>query len=74
MATNLGIDPELLDRALAIGGEKTKKDTVNKALEEYIMVRSQEKILESRGTLTWDPDYDPKESRRARDRKLGLSA
>lgn len=72
MATNLAIDPELLERALAIGGEKTKKATVTKALEEYIERRGQQKILESRGKLNdWDPGYDIKESRRERGRKTG---
>jgi hypothetical protein len=72
MATNLAIDPELLERAQRVGGEKTKKATVTKALEEYIARRDQAKIVEHFGTLEWDPDYDYKESRRARDRKLGL--
>lgn len=73
MATNLAIDPELLNRALAIGGEKSKKATVTKALEEFIQRRGQAKILESRGKFDdWDPDYDYKESRRIRDRRLGL--
>lgn len=72
MATNLAIDPELLERALAIGGEKTKKATVTVALEEFIARRAQARILESRGKFDdWDPDYDIKEERRARDRKLG---
>lgn len=72
VATNLAIDPELLERALAIGGEKTKKATVTVALEEYIARRAHERILESRGKFDdWDPDYDIKEERRARDRKLG---
>ena len=39
MATNLGIDPDLLDQALAISGEKTKKATVNRALREFIARR-----------------------------------
>ena len=72
MATHLAIDPELLERALAIGGEKTKKATVTKALEEYIDRRAQARIAESFGTLEWDPEFDYKESRRARDRRLGL--
>lgn len=72
MATNLAIDPELLERALAIGGEKTKKATVTVALEEYIARRSQAKIIEHLHTLEWDEDFDYKESRRRRDRKLGL--
>ena len=71
MATNLAIDPDLLDRALAIGGEKTKKATVTVALEEYIARRAQARILESRGKFDWDLEYDIKEGRRARDRKLG---
>ena len=71
MATNLAIDPELLDRALAIGGERTKRATVTAALEEYIARRAQAKILEARGTFELDSDFDYKESRRARDRKLG---
>ncbi|MCC6226835.1 MAG: type II toxin-antitoxin system VapB family antitoxin [Microthrixaceae bacterium] len=72
MATNLAIDPELLERALAIGGEKTKKATVTVALEEYIARRAQAEIVKHRGTLEWDKDFDYKESRRARDRRLGL--
>jgi hypothetical protein len=72
MATNLAIDPDLLDRALAVGGEKTKKATVTRALEEFIARREQAKIIESFHTLDWDEEVDYKESRRARDRKLGL--
>jgi hypothetical protein len=72
MATNLAIDPDLLDRALAVGGEKTKKATVTRALEEFIARREQARIVESFHTLDWDEEFDYKESRRARDRKLGL--
>lgn len=32
MATNLSIDPKLLERALAVSGERTKKAAVTKAL------------------------------------------
>ena len=71
MATNLAIDPDLLERALAVGGEKTKKATVTVALQEYIARRDQARIAESFHRFDWDPDYDYKESRRARDRKLG---
>jgi hypothetical protein len=63
MATNLAIDPDLLDRALAVGGEKTKKATVTRALEEFIARREQRRILELFGTLDWDPTYDYKASR-----------
>ena len=63
MATNLAIDPELLKRALAVSGEKTKKAAVTKALEEFVARREQKRIAELFGTLDWDPDYDYKSER-----------
>ena len=39
MATNLSIEPELLERALEVSGEKTKKAAVTQALVEYIARR-----------------------------------
>ncbi|MDE0108206.1 MAG: type II toxin-antitoxin system VapB family antitoxin [Bryobacterales bacterium] len=63
MATNLGIDPDLLERDLAIGGERTKKATVNRALQEFIARRSQARLLELFGTLDWEADYDYKSER-----------
>ena len=66
MATNLGIDPDLLDEALAIGGEKTKKATVNRALREFIARRGQERLLDLFGKLDWHHDYDYKIERSRR--------
>lgn len=63
MPTNLDIDPELLKKALAIGGEKTKKATVNHELREFIAGRSQKKLLDLFGTLDWDDSYDYKRER-----------
>jgi Arc/MetJ family transcription regulator len=63
MATNLSIDPELLDRALEVSGERTKKAAVTKALREFIARREQKRILELFGGLDWDPDYDYKAER-----------
>ena len=66
MATNLGIDPQLLDKALEVGGEKTKKATVNRALREFIARREQERLLELFGKLDWDDEYDYKRERTRR--------
>ena len=66
MATNLAIDPQLLNRALEVGGEKTKKATVNRALREFIARREQERLLELFGKLDWDEDYDYKQERMRR--------
>jgi len=64
MATNLAIDEQLLAEALQLGGLKTKKETVNEALREYIRRRLQRKAIEQFGKFDWDPDYDYKRERR----------
>ncbi len=63
MATNLSIDPELLDTALKLSGETTKKATVNKALQEFISRREQERLLDLFGKFDWDGDFDYKRER-----------
>jgi Arc/MetJ family transcription regulator len=63
MATNLSIEPELLEKALQVSGEKTKKAAVTKALEEFIARREQRKLLELFGRLEWNPDFDYKAER-----------
>jgi hypothetical protein len=63
MATNLAIDPALIEEALAVSGEATKKAAVTKALEEFIARRRQKRLLSLMGTLEWDADYDYKAER-----------
>ncbi len=64
MATNLSIDPELLEEALQIGGFNTKKDTVNQALKEFIQRRKQQEIIKLFGNFPSDEDYDYKQGRK----------
>ena len=64
MPTNLAIDDKLLKEALKIGGLKTKKNTVNQALKEFIMKRKQPEIIELFGTIDYYENYDYKRSRR----------
>jgi Arc/MetJ family transcription regulator len=63
MATNLAIDPELLDRAVQVSGERTKKAVVTKALQEFIARREQRRIAELIGKLEWDHTFDYKAER-----------
>ena len=63
MATNLAIDDELLNEALEISGMKTKKDTVNLALKEFVDRRKQLEIIKLFGKMDPDPDYDYKKGR-----------
>jgi hypothetical protein len=63
MATNLAIDDKLLITAQDIGGIKTKKDTVNLALKEFIQRRKQEEIIEIFGKIKYDDDFNYKKMR-----------
>lgn len=63
MATNLALDPDLLERALAVSGERTKKAAVTLALREFIARREQARLVELLGKLDWDPDFDYKAER-----------
>ena len=63
MPTNLAIDDELLVLAQTVSGLRTKKDTVNLALKEFVQRRQQEKIIDVFGSIEYQPDYDYKKSR-----------
>jgi Bacterial antitoxin of type II TA system, VapB len=64
MPTNLAIDDKLIEEAQKLGHHKTKKDTVNAALDEYIRRRKQAEIIDLFGTVDFDPSYDYKAERR----------
>ena len=66
MATNLAIDNNLLDTALKVGGLKSKKDTVNQALDEFIKRRKMADIIDMFGKVEYDADYDYKQGRHKR--------
>lgn len=63
MATDPAVDPELLKRALEIGGEKTERATVNKALREFVARRERKSLVELFRTLDWDGCYSYKSER-----------
>ena len=63
MATNLQIDDALIQRAVKLGGHKTKRSAVTEALEEYVNHLEQRKILSLFGTLSIDTEYDYKKQR-----------
>ena len=66
VATNLDLDPALIDEAVSVGGARTKKEAVTAALREYIARRRQARIARLFGTLDFDPKYDYKKQRRRR--------
>jgi Arc/MetJ family transcription regulator len=66
MATNLSLDPALLERAVKVGGERTKKAAVTRALQEYVARRTQKRLAELMGKLEWDASFDYKSERSRR--------
>lgn len=63
MATNLAIDQKLLETAQKVGGFKTKKETVNRALEEFIQRHRADEVIDLFGKLVYEEDYDYKKMR-----------
>ncbi len=63
MATTLVIDPALLDRAMHVSGERTKKAVVTKALQEFIACREEKRVVELMGKLEWDDAFAYKAER-----------
>ncbi|WP_232369317.1 type II toxin-antitoxin system VapB family antitoxin, partial [Leptospira abararensis] len=63
MATNLNIDSKLLDEAYSISGLKTKRETVNTALIEFIKKHKQKEIIKFFNTIEYDSKVDYKKIR-----------
>jgi len=63
MATNLALDPDLLDRVLRASGKRTKREAVTEAMAEYVARREQAGLIDLFGALDWDDSYDYKRHR-----------
>lgn len=66
MATNLAIDDRLVEEAQKLGRHRTKRETVNAALDEYIRRRKQQEVVSLFGTIEYERGYDYKRERRKR--------
>lgn len=62
--TNLAIDDALLDRALKVGGLRSKRATVDEALREFIARRKRLEALDAVGTIEFAEDFDHKADRK----------
>ena len=60
MATKLSLDPELIERAFELSGERTRKAAVTLALQEFVARRSQKRLVELMGKLEWITAFDYK--------------
>ena len=68
MPSNLAIDDRLLAEAQKAGRHRTKRETVNAALAEYVQRRKQQRLVSLFGTVDYDPAYDYKRERGAKRR------
>jgi Arc/MetJ family transcription regulator len=66
MPTNLAIDDQLLEQARTVGGYRTKRQTVNEALREFIERRQRLELVKLFGKVDYSRGYDYKKERRAR--------
>ncbi|PYY19069.1 MAG: DUF2191 domain-containing protein [Acidobacteria bacterium] len=64
MATNLGLNDDLIREAQKLGKHRSKKEAVNAALDEYVTRRKQLGILKLFGKIDYDPRYNYKRARR----------
>lgn len=58
MRTNIEIDDKLIEEAMKISGQKTKKATVEAGLKLIISLNQQKKIRDLRGKLKWVGDLE----------------
>jgi Arc/MetJ family transcription regulator len=58
MRTNIVIDDDLMNQAMALSQLKTKKAVVESGLKLLVQIKKQEQIKSLRGKLKWDSDLD----------------
>lgn len=68
MPTNLDLDDSLVAKAKQLGHHRSKKDAVNAALKSYVSHLGQLRIIESFGTVEFNPKYDYKAARQRKPR------
>ena len=63
MRTNIVLDDALIAEAMALSNLRTKRDVVQRALEEYVRSLKKKDLRELRGKVRLDDGYDYKKLR-----------
>jgi len=63
MRTNIMIDDAIMEKAMSISKLKTKKEVVERALQEFVANHSRKDLSELRGKIKFSEDYDYKSLR-----------
>ena len=66
MRTNIVIDDNIMQKAMSISQLKTKKEVIERALQEFIATHSRKDLSELRGQIQFADDYDYKALREER--------
>jgi Arc/MetJ family transcription regulator len=66
MRTNIVIDDGLMQKAMSISRLKTKREVIEKALQEYVAANSRKNLLELFGQIQFAEGYDHKALREGR--------
>jgi hypothetical protein len=64
VATNLALDPNLVEEVKMAGNHRTKREAVTAAMLEYVQRRKQMDVIKLFGTIDYDADYNYKKLRR----------
>jgi Arc/MetJ family transcription regulator len=63
MRTNIDIDDTIMQRAMELSRLKTKKEVVDKALQEFVQNRSRLDLRDLFGKIEFAEGYDYKKAR-----------
>jgi hypothetical protein len=64
VVTNLEFDDELIASARKLGGHKTRREAVTRALQKYVQWLKQQAIVSEFGKIEYDPKYNFKKQRK----------
>ncbi len=66
MRTNIVLDEELVEEALALSEHRTKKDLIHEALRVYIRLKKRKDLSELAGKIAFRDDFNHKRLRKLR--------
>ena len=58
MRTTLDVNPELVEKVVAVTGERTKGRAIDRAMEEFIRMRRLEELRALRGKIRIEDNLD----------------
>lgn len=73
MRTNIDIDEELMAEAMKVTGMTTKRETVQKALEDIVLANRRRQAIQAMRGLGWEGDLEKMRTDDTRDLNWGFA-